>query len=169
MRVPTTLLLTVLTTAALGTTPAASSETDQRFVMTMHSRDGADSPTHVTATGPVQGTGTETQTYLGRSPEGYTLIRFTLHLPDGTLTADAVEDHTLSFDPRSCTATGYGTGTWDVVEGTGAYAGATGGGTFEATSRIVGQRDERGECVGRRQSPRVVETTLKAVGSVALP
>jgi len=88
---------------------------------------------------PANFTGTLEATHLGRSTQQGTLV---LGLPNanhiapghGSVTFTAANGDTLTFDYEGQlnAATGEGSGRFTITGGTGRFAGATGGGTFQA-------------------------------------
>lgn len=92
-----------------GTATAAAPSNAESFVMTFQTFNGVDQPTRVSATGPVQGAGVETQTDVD-TPTGEA-VNFTWHLRDGDVYLQATEDYTMSFDFQACTAKATGIGT----------------------------------------------------------
>ena len=157
--------------APAGIANAASPHRQSRtetIVTTSLSRGGHDLPSLVSATGPIRGVGTETQTYVD-TPDGEA-VQFTWHFRTGTVTGVAVEDYDLSFDPISCTAKATGTGTWTITGGTGAYAGATGSGTFVEHGNLVGARDRNGVCQGPDSgvTPKLSASNLHGTGNASL-
>jgi hypothetical protein len=148
-------------TAAAATAPAPRTES---FVMTFQTFNGVDQPTRVSAAGPVQGAGVETQTDVD-TPAGETVI-FTWHLRDGDVYLRAEEDYAMSVDLQSCTAKATGTGTWVITGGTGPYTNATGTGTFTDHGSFSGARDH-GVC-DVSAAPRTSVFTLQGAGTAAL-
>ena len=127
--IPGVVVLALLGTAAPASAAVAAGTGGPRaeqFVMTFQTFDGLDRPTHVSATGPVQGAGLETQTDV-ETPDGE-VVAFTWHLRGGDVFLVADEDYSMTFDVQACTAKATGTGTWTITGGTGAYAGASGSG-----------------------------------------
>jgi hypothetical protein len=151
-------------TAAAAATTASHTES---FVMTFQTFNGVDQPTRVSATGPVQGAGVETQTDVD-TPDGET-VAFTWHLRDGDVYLQATEDYAMSFDPQACTAKATGTGTWVITGGTGPYTNATGTGTFTDHGSFTGARDH-GVCQGpdSNTQPKTSVFTLQGTGTAAL-
>lgn len=160
---------TLIAAAACGAADAGPRPAGERFIMTFKTFDGVDQPVHVSATGPIAGQGTETQTEV-ENPTGQ-VVDFTWHLARGTVTAHAVEHQTLTFNPTACTAKTVGSGTWTVTGATGDYTGATGSGTFSTQGSITGARDSKGNCQGPNGTapPKSVEVTLTGTGTAALP
>lgn len=147
------------TTASATIAPGA-----ERFVMTFHTFDGVDQPTRVSAAGPIQGAGTETQTDVD-TPNGE-YVAFTWHLRAGDVYLVASEDYTMTFDVPACTAKALGSGTWTITGGTGDYAGATGSGTFTDHGSFTGARDH-GVCEGPDSTtpPKTAVFTLTGTGT----
>jgi hypothetical protein len=148
-------------TAYAAATPGVQAES---FVMNFQTVNGVDAPTHVTAAGPISGTGIETQT--DEQTQTGEVVQFTWHFSDGTVTADAVEQYNFVPDYKSCTAKAVGTGTWTVMGGTGAYAGAQGNGTFTDHGSFVGARDVHGACDPNAE-PTLSNFTLRGIGSAS--
>lgn len=146
----TTKFLLLATTGALaaggGAVAAPADERDprQRFSVTFRSVDGVDDPAVVKGRGPINGSGTVTQTENPRNT-----FQMVLDLPRGTVRMTAVErDAPVRFDPATCTATFDSDGTWRITGGTGQYAGARGSGEFTDHAELTGARDENGKCLG---------------------
>jgi hypothetical protein len=150
-------------TVALAT-PAQAAATTQSWVMNFATIHASDHTVRVTATGPVQGAGYETQTEE-ETPSGE-VVHFTWHFATGSVTGDANEVYDLAFDPTACTAKATSTGAWTLTGGTGAYAGVSGHGTFSGHATLVGTRDERGRCLGPESNaePKVAIATLRGAG-----
>lgn len=163
----------LVATAVLGLTVAAAGSASaqppasrtERLVLNFQTIGGIDRTTHVTATGPISGSGYETQTEI-ETPTGE-IVEFTLHFADGTVTAQSVEDYHFMPNYRSCTAQATGTGTWNIVSGTGAFEGAQGGGTFSDSGHFVGNRDAHGVC-DTEVEPALAVFLLQATGTVSL-
>lgn len=149
--------------AHASTTPAPSAE---HFVMTFQTFDGTDQPTHVSATGPLRGAGIETQSDVD-TPDGEYVV-FTWHLQAGDVYLEASEDYSMTFDVRACTAKASGSGSWRITGGTGAYADATGSGTFTDHGSFTGARDN-GDCEGPDSNtpPKTSVFTLTGTGVAA--
>jgi hypothetical protein len=147
-----------------GTATAAAPSNAEEFVMTFQTFNGVDQPTRVSATGPVQGAGVETQTDVD-TPTGEA-VSFTWHLRDGDVYLQATEDYTMSFDFQACTANATGTGTWIITGGTGPYTSATGTGTFTDHGNFTGTRDH-GVC-DTNAMPKTSVFTLQGTGTAHL-
>jgi hypothetical protein len=154
-------VLTPAGTAAAAAAPASHTES---FVMTFQTFNGVDLPARVSATGPVQGAGVETQTDVD-TPTGET-VTFTWHLRDGDVYLQAIEDYAMSVDLQACTAKATGTGTWVITGGTGRYTNATGTGTFTDHGSFTGARDH-GVC-DSNTTPKTSVFTLQGTGTAAL-
>jgi len=170
MRLTAVLAIAAATVGALapvGAASAASPSNTESFVMTFQTFDGVDQPARVSATGPVQGAGVETQTDV-ETPDGET-VDFTWHLRDGDVYLQAVEDYSMSFDPQACTAKATGTGTWVITGGTGVYANASGAGTFADRGSFTGARDH-GVCEGPDSNtpPKTSVFILRGAGTSTL-
>ena len=147
-----------------GTAVAAAPSHAEQFVMAFQTFNGVDQPTHVSATGPVQGAGIETQTDVD-TPSGEA-VSFTWHLRDGDVYLQATEDYTMSADFQACTAKATGTGTWVITGGTGPYTSATGAGTFTDHGSFTGTRDD-GAC-DTNAIPRTSVFSLQGTGTADL-
>ena len=147
-----------------GTATAAAPSNAEQFVMTFQTFNGVDQPTRVSATGPVQGAGVETQTDVD-TPTGEA-VNFTWHLRDGDVYLQATEDYTMSFDFQACTAKATGIGTWVITGGTGPYTNATGAGTFSDQGNFTGTRDH-GAC-DTNAVPKTSVFTLQGTGTAGL-
>ena len=161
-------VVALMTPAALAA-PAHAAPTPESWLGNFATINGADHPIRVTAVGPVHGSGILTQVEE-ETPNGGEVVHFTWHFAAGTVTGDAREDYDLAFDPASCTAKATSSGTWTFTGGTGAYAGASGQGTFTGHATLVGSRDERGQCQGPDSDvePKVAISTLRGTGTADL-
>jgi hypothetical protein len=93
----------------------------------------------VIASGPIRGVGTFEET------EDEDVVRFVFR--NGTITLDAPsEEEDEQFDERTCSGSFTFSGSWEIIEGTGAYEGASGSGTFEGRGRFFGERAPGGGC-----------------------
>lgn len=68
--------------------------------------------------------------------------------------------HHATHDAKTCYFTEHESGTFEVIRGTGAYAGATGAGKYTAHVVAVGCR--------RNRPPSVFMLTIRAAGSITL-
>jgi hypothetical protein len=116
---------------ALPTPAHAAPARDQRFVLS--GRVEAPSLTLVAA-GVVNGVGSLTAETVDYRPSDRTYRETDLAvIGGGTLTLSvtgAFDTWPFTLDPRTCTQHGGLAGTWKVAAAGGAFAGATGGGTF---------------------------------------
>ena len=157
--------------AALGAlgAPADATSGAQSWVMNGPTVHGTDHTVRIAAAGPIRGAGVLTQEF--EETAGGDVVHAVWHLPRGTVTADAAEDFGVDFDPTSCRGTATASGTWVITGGTGAYAGASGHGTFTGAGTIIGARDDRGRCLGPESGvdPKVAIVTLGGSGVAELP
>jgi hypothetical protein len=72
--------------------------------------------------------------------------------------------HGFFSDPRTCVARPSGSGTWDVVDSSGRYEGASGGGAFTFTAILVFPRGPQG-C---GEEPRFTLAVVDARGTLLL-
>ena len=124
------------------TTGGATAETggNQRFTVIVSGRgeDGFD-VARVVASGPIRGVGTFEET---EDPE---VVRFVF--PRGSVLLDVPNaEESDDFNERSCSGSFTFSGPFTIIEGTGAYAGAEGSGTFEGRGRYFGRPTADGEC-----------------------
>ena len=98
-------------------------------------------PGTVQATGPISGSGTDTQVSSkqhGRTTHDVDLLTFDA----GTIT---VKDKSVvvsqSLDPSTCTSTEHDKGVFKITKGTGAYEGAKGHGHFTVDVTATGTPD----------------------------
>ncbi len=74
--------------------------------------------------------GSSPGTFVGGSDFVFPVGSYTVHV-------DGVIDNIRTFGPNSCYLLIDVSGTYDVVSGTGAFAGATGGGTFSGRNIVL--------------------------------
>jgi len=140
--------------AAWGVTPGA-----QQFRVVIAGPDNAQQST-VVASGVLNATGKDVEVSATASSG---VDRFVF--PHGSLRISHTRhQHSESFDPRSCTARFSESGTFKVVGGTGAYVGASGGGTYQLHGTFMGQRTAKG--CGRGGTGLVV---VHATGHLGVP
>ena len=150
----------VIVTAFLGALPSAAlaqTEINQRFRVVSAGPPGAHRT--VIANGVITGVGSEVIT---SNPPGEVTLVWTF--PEGTLFVTGTYTFTNVLDPRTCRRTITLTGTWEITGGTGELAGATGGGDFSGTNRILLQRSS-GSCV---PPPVVLVQMFNFTGNVTL-
>lgn len=124
----------------LGTATGASAQarTNQRFIV-LFSGSAGNETTRVIASGPIRGVGTFEDT------ADEDVVRFVFR--NGSITLDAPsEEEDERFDERTCSGSFRFSGPWRIIEGTGAYAGASGSGTFEGQGKFFGERVPGGGC-----------------------
>ncbi|MDQ4132900.1 MAG: hypothetical protein M3179_06740 [Actinomycetota bacterium] len=124
--------LTALPEAALGQTA-----TNQWFRVVSAGPPGA--ARTVIANGVITGVGTEV---IESNPSGVATVKWTF--PDGTVSVRIDFTFAGDLNPTTCLRTLTLKGTWEITGATGAYAGATGGGDFSGTNRILLSRTENG-------------------------
>jgi hypothetical protein len=148
---------------------SAAGARPQTFTFALVSIAGIDKPVYVAAHGAIDGFGTETQTSKER--KGVDIVDVTLHFADGTLRFTALDHNGFRLHMNTCTATTHGSGPWTVTGGTGAYAGATGGGHFTEPGTVFAQRSSNGTCRADRTPPNqtVSYLTAKLRGVLTLP
>ncbi len=124
----------------LGLAGSASAQTrgNQRFIV-LFSGPAGNETARVIASGPIRGVGTFEDT-----PDE-DVVRFVFRNGSITLDAPSVEE-SEQFDERTCSASFTFSGPWEIIEGTGAYEGASGSGTFEGRGRFFGERAPGGGC-----------------------
>ncbi|MDP9453852.1 MAG: hypothetical protein M3P97_10835 [Actinomycetota bacterium] len=136
-----TLMVGLVASLVLSASPAsAQSSGNQRFTVIISGRgEGTTDTARVVAAGPIRGLGTFEET------ENPDVVRFVF--PDGSITLDAPEDESTGseeFNERTCSGSFTFSGPFEIIEGTGAYHGATGSGTFEGRGRFIGRPTAEG-------------------------
>jgi hypothetical protein len=136
----------------------------QHFVFSGKTVHGKGYPMHVTASGPIAGTGLGVSIHLKNGSD-----RTTLRLANGTV---VISSHQTTFlakpNYRTCTAAILERGVFTIVGGTGSYTTAAGAGTYVRRSHLVGARSASGACLGRKAQPAAVydQVTLTGTASV---
>ncbi len=159
--------------AALGLVSPAAASTQQRraqtFVIVAHEL-GTGSGRLVT-TGPIHGVGTDTVVAHLDNPDGTFTDTDRFDLPDGQVELTDTYTADITFDPASCRYTIAVAGTYRISGATGAFTGATGGGTFTSHGLIVTGRDPSGACLGLDSgAPPIAYTEVaRGVGTTTLP
>lgn len=166
----------VAATAAVGATlafgpvgwRAASADTasPQRFVLVATDLSGTG---HLVASGPVHGVGTDTVISHTENPDGTFTDVDRFDLPGGQVVIHDTYRVELATGDRSCTTHIAVEGTWSIAMGTGAFAGATGGGTFTAHGVFVAGRAASGDCLGLDSPPVAFTQVVRGVGTASLP
>ena len=152
--------------ACMGTpVRAATGSQTFRIIFTGNPRAGARG--RVIAAGVVNGVGFDETIAQDPHPDGSETDTDRITLPGGTITiVDTDPPDTATFDPASCTATLHASGApYTVIGGTGAYAGATGGGTFSASGIILFSR-AGGECT---ENIRLFFADVRLSGTFSVP
>ena len=150
--------------AAGAPADAATGTQTFRIIFTADPHTGA--PGTVIATGLINGIGTDRTLAQDLHPDGTETDTDLITLPGGTVTiADTDPSDLVHFNPAACLATLSGTGPYTILGGTGAYAGASGRGTFTVHGVIVFDRAPGG-C---SEAPRLFFGAVTAVGSIAVP
>src|SRR5579875_273308 len=160
----TTVIAGLLTAGAAGVAHAAPAGTAQTFQLHYNSAV-SDQVGQVIGHGPISGVGTDVENI------GYTGGQATLTFRDGTVVLDVhIGSETPTLNLTACHAKVALEGTWDIDHGTGAYAAATGSGTYSGTRMIYGTRI-KGVCQGpdsgvepRMSTENVLLTGVVSVG-----
>ena len=155
--------VTGATGPGLGASPAQAPR-NQVFSIISLTVHGKERPIPVVGSGAITAAGVFTEKAIARD-----LDRITLRFPKGTLVLRARENLSWKPDLGACLATARGGTTWKVIGGTGAYAGATGGGTYTDHGTLLGARGADGACLGKAAPPPYVIVTADFVGTVTLP
>ena len=114
--------------------PAAAATTGEQTLLLVVRDDVATAY----ATGPISGVGTFTE-----DPDNLTLVSFIFE--DGSITLFVPNDEEdESFNELACVGRFTFSGRYTIVEGTGAYEGATGEGEFAGRGIFVGERTDEG-------------------------
>lgn len=146
----------------VGAAPALAATGPQTFVVFAQGPPGT--PRSVVAAGPITGIGTVQP--LG--PATATSAKVAYVFPQGTVFVNVNFTDVDGFEPQppECLASDPLVGTFQIVGGTGAFAGATGGGTFSAPVNLVALTPLDGDCV-----PPVVFTVTDRVfdGTATVP
>jgi hypothetical protein len=155
-----------LAACALGAAHAAP----QRF--TISEADGSIAASHpqpvgvhVRAVGPIAGKGTGV---IRTIPAGGKVDRVLLTLPNGTVSLKAT-DTFAAVHPNyaACRAALVGRGTFSIIAGTGAFAGATGKGTYVRSGTLIGRRSSSGACLPKA-TPKASYVTIQLTGTATL-
>jgi hypothetical protein len=123
----------------------------------------------VIARGVITGAGAEENDRL-QQPRGAPFhVEFTF--PDGKLfqTITPVGPPKVEFNPVTCVAKISIFDTTLVTGGTGAYAGATGSGTANATLTVIRGRNADGSCLPETSPPIFEMSQVRAPGTLTLP
>jgi hypothetical protein len=158
----------MLAVSLLAFQDAASAQSGtQRFhIVYAGPFDPADPPERsLTAVGPIQGKGHERFISEGPGPEPGTMLATTeLVLSEGTVMLTLSGTGEFRFNARACIGFNTSRGSWVITGATGAYAGASGQGTFEGRNILSGRRTPEG-CPS--QPDRLI-SNLRLVGTVTV-
>lgn len=152
-RAAATTALLALAVAAAGQAGSATSQ-PQRFTLYSANVADRDAPMLVEGSGAVAGIGSAT---ANDDATGST-VPLTLVFPHGKLFLRARDAFSWKPDMSTCTATEDSRGPYRIVGGTGAYRGASGGGTFAEHGAAIAVRGPGGACVHRFKLNYVVAT-----------
>lgn len=153
----------------LGLQETASAESGtQRFHMTYSGPfTFADPPDRrVTAAGPIQGKGYQEFISEVPAPEPNTFVGTAeLVFPEGSVFVTLTSTGEFRFNEHACRGFNTGWGVWTITGGTGAYAGATGEGTYEGRNTLSAERTPDG-CPAE---PDRLVSNLKLEGTSTVP
>lgn len=155
------LVVGIVTGMILSAVPVSAQTGNQRFTVIVSGQgEGAPGISQVVASGPIRGMGTFE---FSESDEDVVTFVF----PDGSITLDAPETGgSEDFNERTCSGSFTFSGTFEIIEGTGAYEGATGEGTFAGKGRFIGQRNPDGSC---SEEDGFFFVVVKVKGTVSVP
>ena len=146
--------------------PAAAQTIGPQSVTIVIRQDFAlDQPTfsRVVATGVITAVGTDV--FLP-SPPGDSASYSRYEFPDGTLSVrNTPVQEEFRLNPNSCVGMLEASGTWEVLGGTGTYAGAQGSGTLTLSGTALFAR----EADGCSETEGTSHAVIKITGEVALP
>ena len=143
---------------------SAQSGTHQRFVLISTSENA---PQRVVAGGVINGAGTDVVLSSTDNPDGTSSGVDRFEFPRGSVTiAHQDTSATSSFDPRACVGRFSGTGDFQILGGTGIYAGITGSGTYTLRGTFVANRNPDGSCAENGSGRSVV--IVNATGPIAV-
>ncbi len=146
----------------LGFAGSASAQTgtNQRFIVLGSGSDGNET-SRVIASGPIRGVGTFEET------ADEDVVRFNFRNGSITLNVPS-EEEDEQFNERTCSGSFTFSGTWEIIEGTGAYEGASGSGRFEGRGSFFGERAPGGGC-SEDEEAGYFFFRVEARGNVTLP
>ena len=159
----TTLAGLLMTFGAAGTAHAASSDGAQNFQLHYNS-SVSDQVSQVIGHGPISGVGTDVENFGDDGGQAVFTFR------DGTVVVDVTSDNeSMDLNLAACHAVVTLSGDWHIDHGTGAYAGATGNGTYSGTRTIFGARI-KGVCQGPDSGvePRMETSDVTLTGAVSV-
>lgn len=140
---------------AAGASSASPKQLPERFTIYSANVANKDMPELMQATGPISGIGTAKP---NDDAPGNT-VPITVTLAKGKVFM-AARGANFQWKPnlKTCTATAVNRGTYTISGGTGAYRGATGGGTFHEHGAAIGARGRDGACLQKFKLNYVVAT-----------
>ncbi|GGB32143.1 hypothetical protein GCM10011492_23530 [Flexivirga endophytica] len=159
----TTAVAALLTAASVGVAHAAPAGGQQAFQLHYNSQV-SDQLSQVIGHGPIAGVGTDVEDMDDNG--GQAVFTF----PNGSVVVDVSSaGETMDLNLNACHAVVTLAGDWTIDHGTGAYAGATGEGTYSGTRTIFGTRI-KGVCQGPDSGvePRMETSDVLLDGSVSL-
>ena len=121
-------------------------------------------PGRVVAQGPINTVGTVHDNFI-LFPDGTFTNTAVQTYPDGVITLASHGTQQFAFHPAACEGEGNISGEFNVVSGTGRYAGLTGSGTIGGRITVV----EMHTPTGCSQAPLTFVAAGFAVGVVSLP
>ena len=141
-----------------GTSDAATGARPLTFTMSSVTVHGKELPIKIYSSGAITAEGTWHETTHND------VDRVRIVFPKGTLYVVAREN--LSWRPNfaACMGKARGGTTWKITGGTGAYRGASGGGTYTDGGTLLGARSADGTCLGQNATPPYVLVTADFVG-----
>jgi hypothetical protein len=148
--------------------PAHAATGQQKFWLIFGGDPRAGAPGTVLASGVVNGRGTDVTIDQHVNPDGSETDIDLITLPGGTITIEDTDPGgVFAFDERACVARlSTDAGTFTVKSGTGAYNGASGGGTFSARGVVIFDRLPGGGC---SEEPRSFSAVVSVTGTITVP
>jgi hypothetical protein len=145
--------------------PAGAASGVQTFRMVYRSDPSTGAPGVAVATGPISAVGTDTNVGTQLNENGTRTNTDVLAFPAGSVTTVSIDPpDVFHFDFTTCVARIAAAGPYTITGGTGAYQGATGGGTFTVVGVITFAHTPQG--CGQPVTTVVVVT---ATGTISIP
>lgn len=121
-------LATAMMLVSVAAPATAQAGTKQRFkIVFVNTQDEA----RIVGAGPISGAGTVYFLSAEEGPDGSFVETYRAEFPSGSVIVTATgANESFHFDPRSCVLRMTNSGTFTVSDGTGAYEGLGGEGTF---------------------------------------
>ena len=148
-----------------GVARGEGSQGNQRFVITTSSLAGTG---RVVAVGPFSGVGEYRLLSHTDNPDGTSTDFDEFVFPEGRVFFSDTYTVQIGRAGSSCTWLIDVEGEYTITGGDGAYAGASGGGTFTAMGEFVAGRDESGTCLGFDMPPVAFTEVVEGVGTTVL-